>query len=459
MASAGIHRHVIIYVFDKQPEPTLKEGDKIIQIGPLRWDEFRADLRKTFFEGVKPGDVVPIVVNRNGQTLNISWTYPGFDRSEFLEQFYSEWGMAYFFWLAGTLTILFIRPKDDRWLLMALFNFLTAIWLSAGSGVSAFHVWNSALVMRMAVILCVPVYLHFHWVFPQPLGKISPIVLVSIYAITLALVIAQWFQILPSSFYLLGFMVALGGSFILLLIHILRQPLARGDLRLLFVAALLAMILAVIWEIFYSFNKIPAWLGSGGLLGLSLLPLAYLYSAFRRRLGGLELRVNRFFSIYLFVMLLGIIEVPLIVLLEQAFQISGEVAAISLISAVLTAAGFIWGYPVFENFVERRILAIPLPSKQVLETYSTRITTSTSLSDLVQVLQEEILPSLLIRQFAFLQLDQGSLKVLSTMGLNEEQMPERAGCALLDDSIWRLSFPRPCGHRLAFSMGSPDSPP
>lgn len=414
----------IIYVFDIQPERTLKEGDKIIQIGPLHWDEFRADLRKTFFEGVKPGDVVPIVVNRNGQTLDISWTYPGFNRSEFLEQFYSKWGMAYFFWLAGTLTILFIRPKDERWLLMALFNFLTAIWLIAGSGVSAFHVWNSALVMRMAVILCVPVYLHFHWVFPQPLGKISPIVLVSIYAITLALIIAQWFQILPSSFYLLGFMVALAGSFILLLIHILRQPLARGDLRLLFVAVLLAMILAVIWEIFYSFDKIPAWLGSGGLLGLSLLPLAYLYSAFRRRLGGLELRVNRFFSIYLFVMLLGIIEIPLIVLLEQAFQISGEVAAISLISAVLTAAGFIWGYPVFENFVERRILAIPLQSKHLLETYPIHITTSVSLSDLIHVLHEEILPSLLIRQFAFLQLDQGSLKMLSTMRLSEEQMPK-----------------------------------
>jgi len=417
---------IIIYVFDKQPEPTLREGDRIIQIGPLHWDEFRIDLRKTFFEGVKPRDVVPIVVERNGETLDVPWTYPGFNQSEFLEQLYSEWGMAYLFWLAGLLTILFIRPKDDRWLLMALFNFLTAIWLIAGSGVSAFHIWNSALVLRMAVLLCVPVYLHLHWVFPQPLGRISPIFLRSIYIVTLALVVAQWFQILPSSFYFLGFLVALAGSFILLLSHILRQPLARRDLRLLFVAALLAMALAVIWEIIYSFNRIPAWLGSGGLLGLPLLPLAYLYSAFRRRLGGLELRVNRFFSIYLFVILLGIIEVPIIVLLEQAFQISGKVAAISLISAVLTAAGFIWMYPAFEDFVERRILGIPLPSKRVLETYSTRITTSTSLSDLVQVLHKEILPSLLIRQFAFLQLDQGSLKVLSTMGLKEEQIPKES---------------------------------
>lgn len=45
----------IIYVFDKQPEPSLKVGDQIMQIGPLRWEEFQADLRKPFFEGYKPG--------------------------------------------------------------------------------------------------------------------------------------------------------------------------------------------------------------------------------------------------------------------------------------------------------------------------------------------------------------------------------------------------------------------
>ena len=414
---------IIIYVFDKQPEPTLKEGDKIIQIGPLRWDEFRADLRKTFFEGYKPGDVVPIVIERDGQTLDISWRFSYFNRDEFFDQFFSEWGMAYFFWLAGTLTILFIRPKDDRWLLMALFNFLTAIWLIAGSGVSAFHVWNSALVLRMAVILCVPVYLHFHWVFPRPLGKISPIFFGILYTVAFALVIAQAFQLLPSSFYLLAFLIALGGSVILLLIHILRQPSARRSLRLLFVV-LLATVPAIIWQSLYSFNRIPAWLGNAGLLSLPLLPLVYLYSAFRRRLGGMEMRVNRFFSIYLFVILLGTLGVPLIVLLDQVLEFSGKVLAIALISAILTAVAFIWGYPAFEKFVERRILGIPLPSKRLLETYSIRITTSDSPSALVRVLEEEILPSLLIRQFAFLQLDQGSLKMLSTMGLSEEQMPK-----------------------------------
>jgi len=414
----------IVYVFDKQPEPTLKEGDKIVRIGDVSWDEFSEDLRKTFFDGTAPGDIVPVTVKRDGQIVNIDWVYPGFNLDEFLEQFYSEWGMAYLFWFAGLVTILSIRPRDDRWLLMALFNFLTAIWLIAGSGGSAYHIWNSALVLRVAVLLSVPVYLHLHWVFPQTLGKLSNKLIGVIYAATLILAILQWFQFVPSNFYLLAFMVALIGSFILLLTHILRQPIARRDLRLLFVAALLAMILAVTWEIMYSLNVIPEWLGSGGLLGLPLLPLAYLYSAFRRRLGDLEVRANRFFSIYLFVIFLAIVELPLIIWFDQITQISGEVPVISLIAAVVTAAAFIWLYPAFEKYVERRIFDIPLPSKNLLEIYSNRITTSHSLSDLIRVVDEEIIPSLLIRQFVFLQLENGSVKVLSKTEVNEEQIPK-----------------------------------
>ena len=414
----------IVYVFDKQPEPTLKEGDKIVRIGDVSWDEFSEDLRKTFFNGTAPGDIVPVTVKRDGQIVNIDWVYPGFNLDEFLEQFYSEWGMAYLFWFAGLVTILSIRPRDDRWLLMALFNFLTAIWLIAGSSGSAYHIWNSALVLRVAVLLSVPVYLHLHWVFPQTLGKLSNKLIGVIYAATLILAILQWFQFVPSNFYLLAYMVALIGSFILLLTHILRQPIARRDLRLLFVAALLAMILAVTWEIMYSLNVIPEWLGSGGLLGLPLLPLAYLYSAFRRRLGDLEVRANRFFSIYLFVIFLAIVELPLIILFDQITQISGEVPVISLIAAVVTAAAFIWLYPAFEKYVERRIFDIPLPSKNLLEIYSNRITTSHSLSDLIRVVDEEIIPSLLIRQFVFLQLENGSVKVLSKTEVNEEQIPK-----------------------------------
>src|SRR5689334_6625533 len=150
---------LVLFVFDQQPEPTLHENDRIVQIGSVPWNDFQAHLSKSLFEGYKPGDIVPLTVQRAGQTMKIDWMYPSSPvRNEVLDQLISEWFIAYFFWLAGVLTILLVRPKDDSWLLMTLFDFLTAVWLIAGSGLSAYHIWYSAIVLRVAVWLCVPVY-------------------------------------------------------------------------------------------------------------------------------------------------------------------------------------------------------------------------------------------------------------------------------------------------------------
>src|ERR687891_401940 len=99
-----INSSMVVFVFDQQPEPTLKEGDRILQMGSVRWEDFRDDLNMPFLEGYKPGDLVPIRVERNGQTLDVAWRYPSFNQAEFFDQLNSEWWIAYFFWLAGVLT-------------------------------------------------------------------------------------------------------------------------------------------------------------------------------------------------------------------------------------------------------------------------------------------------------------------------------------------------------------------
>lgn len=415
---------IILHVFDEQPEPTLKEGDQIIQIGDVTWDEFNSDLRTIFFEDALPGDVVPIIVERDGNRINIDWVYPNFNTDEFLEQMFSEWLIAYFFWAAGLITVLLIRPKDIRWLLMSAFCFLTAIWLIAGSGASAFHTLYSALVLRIAVWLSVPVYLHLHWVFPRPFRKLPSWLVWLGYGIAVALAIAQGFQILPKGLYLWGFLVALGGSLLLILIHWWRQPAVRRDLRLLVIVALLAIGLPLIWQLISVFVGLPSRFGSFGLLSFPLLPFAYLYAAYRRQLGRSELRINRFVSIYLFLILLGIIGLPLIALAESMPDYSGKTLAVGSIVAIMTAAICIWVYPGFQNLIETRILGIRLSSKRLLEIFSTRITTSNSLSDLVRVIEEEIIPSLLIRQFVFLHAENESIRVLSKTGVTEDQIPK-----------------------------------
>jgi signal transduction histidine kinase len=419
----GASTGLVVWVFDKQPEPTLRENDRILQIGSVRWEDFYSDLSRSLFEGYRPGDTVPITVERGGEEIKISWKYPLTSPGEFQDQFESEWWFVYIFWLAGLLTILLVRPKDDSWVLMSLFNFLTAIWLVTGSGLSAYHIWYSAIVLRVAVWLCLPVYLHLHWVFPRPLGRLPRWLLWTLYGAGILLAIAQVFQLLPTELYLWAFVIALMGSLVLLLIHVWRQPSIRRDFRLLLITLTLAIVPALIWIILRAIFDLPPLWGGAGLLSLPLLPFAYLYTAFRRRLGNLELRVNRFFTLYLFVSLLILFGLVFIAFLDQAPDAPGKATTIGFTSLLLAAIAFIGAYPAFERSVDRQVFGVVPTSKHLLEAFSTHITTSISLTDLIRVLEEEVFPSLLIRQFAFLQYDQGALNVLSTVGIQDEPLP------------------------------------
>jgi signal transduction histidine kinase len=414
----------VIYIFVEQDtQPALLVKDRLIQIESLLWDEFIFDDQKLLFENVQPGEIVPLVIQRAGQEVTIPWKYPGPNQIEILDLLVSEGWLAYVFWLVGTITLLNLRPKDEIWWLMIAFSYLTAIWLTVGSGVSFYHIWGSPLILRASIWFWLPVFLHLHWSLPRRLFKIPRSIIIIVYVMAGILAVLEWFHVLPRNLYLIGFLLAVIVGFFLLFAHFVFQPEVRSNLRLLTIVGLLAFLPAIALGVIAVFIEMPGVAG-WGLVGLPLLPIAYLYGAYRRRLGRLELRVNHFFSIYFFGILLLIAGLPFIALLDHVVEFPGKVLVIALMAAVFTAAAFIWGYPAFEDFVERRILGIPLPSKHLLETYSTQITTSVSLSDLIRVLQEKIFPSLLIRQSAFLQLDQGSMQVFSSMGLREVQMPK-----------------------------------
>ena len=432
---------LVVHVFDKQPEPTLQVDDRVLQIGSVRWEEFEADLSRSLFQGYRPDDIVPIRVERGGEQIDISWRYPQWNRAEFLDQLNSEWWFAYIFWVAGMLTILLVRPKDDSWTLMSLFNFLTAIWLIAGSGLSAYHIWYSAIVLRAAIWLCLPVYLHLHWVFPRPLGRLPRWLVWIVYGVGILLAIAQVFQLLPTELYRLAFLVALGGSLVLVLVHLWRQPSIRRDFRLLLVSLILAIAPPLIWIIIDNIFGIPPFWGGLGVISLPLLSFAYLYTAFRRRLGNLELRVNRFFTIYIFVTLVAMFGLIFIAFLDQIPDAPGKTTTIGFISVLFVAAAYIGVYPAFERSVDQRIFGVSPASERLLESFSTHIRTSVVLPDLLRVLQEQVFPSLLIRQFAFLQYDQGSLNVLSTVGLHDEPLPGEKDVSYLMEQSGKYRSP------------------
>lgn len=410
-------------VFVNQEPPTIQIGDHLKQVGALSWDAFNADLHKTFFDGVDPGATVPVTVERDGQLVTIPWRLPGFNQGELEEQLTSEWPLAFVFWLIGTLALLSLRPRDERWWLLSAFNFLTAIWLAAGGGASHYHLWGSAIVLRVAIWICLPIYLHLHWVFPRPLGKLPTGLVWSAYGITAVLVIAQILQLIPANLYYLGFLLAILGSLILLVIHAVRQPDARQDLRLLLIAA--AMILAplIVLSVTGLIYGLSSRLDTLALLSFPLLPISYLYAAYRRQLGGLEIRVNRLLSAYFFLILLGMIGLPLLAATDRAFSAPDSTLFIGAFSAIFAAIASIWGFPRFTTFVEKQLLGIHLPPENILDRYSKRITRTIALSDLLGLLRDEVIPSLLIRQFVFLHFDNNAARFLYASPGIERRLP------------------------------------
>lgn len=414
----------IYILFVHESEPTLKVGDQLVRVGNVNWNDFHTDLRKSFFEGVQRGQVVPVVVERSGQILTIPWVLPGVNQGEVYDQLFSEWFLGYAFWIIGTLVVLFLRPKDERWWLLAAFNFLTAIWLEAGGGTSNYHIWYSAILLRMTIWLCIPVYLHLHWVFPRPLGKLPPVLVSLAYAVAIALMIAQLYQILSPDLYFLGFLVAILGSIILLILHAVRQPASRSELRLIWIALLFALsplIAVTVVGMINGSSRVDAFL----LLSFPILPLSYLYTAYRSQLGGLEFRVNRLFSAYFFAILLGVLGLPLLALLDRMI---GRMANTTLIVGAVAAAAAliasIWVFPIFQSLVERRWLGISLSSQDLPVIYSRRATTSMTMDALLGLLKTEVLPSLLIRQFLFIRVERASPEVLLAVGVDENNIKQ-----------------------------------
>jgi signal transduction histidine kinase len=413
---------------EQQTGPLLQVDDHVLEINKVKWKDFKSDLRKTILDRVPPGQVIDLLVQRGGQELLIPWRFAGPNPGEIRDLVVSEGWLGFFFWAVGTFALLLLRPKDERWRLFIAFNYLTGAFLVLGSGVSFYHIWGSAILLRIIIWFCIPVYLHLHWIFPKPLGQLSKAIIWVSYLTAGILAIAQWFQVLPPELFFTGYLFAVLGSVALLILHAIKQPETRRDLGVLLIVIGIAFLpsLAVgLISGFIPLGSLFPGITSGALLSLPLFPIAYVYAVHRHRLGSLELRVNHLVSSFLFLTLIGTLFIPLMILMASQISLSGASVIFGIIGFLLASVLVFLGHSPFQSFFERRILGIPLPSKRLLEAYSTEITVSLSLSELIQVLQAKILPSLLVRQFAFLQIDQGSLSVLSTMGLAKEPLPAR----------------------------------
>jgi len=380
-----------------QPGP-LVVGDQLLQIGPVRLADLSANPYLTLPNSVWTAEVLPLTLIRNGQTIQLEYAVPGFTWAEFFQRLGSPWWLAWLFGIAGLVNYLSVRPKDERWHLLTLFYALTAIVLVTSTPVVRLRLWEAPRVLRTIMWLCVPIYYHLHWIFPYRLWQLDRAIWVTAYLAAGSLVVVEWLGWIPAWSLLCSFLTAVAGILLPQVLRFFRpSPLKRA--RLLLLLLLTGGLPALLLGLFAIAGLAPNS-ATVGLLGLPLLPAVYFYVAYQRQLGGLEMRANRLIALYLFAFVLAalaIVAVPPLLALGQADDVA-TVMAISgvVVAGVATALGF----PLFQRFVERRLLSLRAPPRYLLGRFLATITTSFDRATLARVLANDILPSLLINQSA-----------------------------------------------------------
>lgn len=413
-------------VLESHPEgQSLEPGDEIQAIDGAPWAQHRVDLRHRYFEEAERGDEFEIVILRGGQEIALDYVFPGYSSAELSDRLADFWFMGYIFWAIGTAALLLVRPFDQRAMLLVAFNYLTAIWFSTGM-VSYAHMWEASYVMRGALWLCVPVYLQLHWSFPRPLPGAFSRAWLAVYGLAGVAVLFQWLNWLPRDAYVIPFGVAVLGSLFLLVVHFFRSKQERRETGILILAALASLSPVVLLAAVTSASS-STWSLAALLVSLPLLPLAYFYVLYRQQLGGLEIRANRLIANYLFVFvlfMLGLLVSPLL----SPQMLGSDPLAIVLLTLLTTATLTILSLRPFQRFIERYVLGVRLPPEEMLENYAGRIATSLTKNNLADILRQQVLPGLFVRQSAMFHFEEtGDSGLIFASGLAMDTMAEMLG--------------------------------
>jgi signal transduction histidine kinase len=409
----------IVGMYVESDPPALQLGDILTRVGGVSWQDYYENSRQGLFEDAQAGDVIEVLFNRNDVELTTQWKIPGFTQREFNSRFLNIWWLAYIYWLFGTVALLLMRPRDIiRWLFITA-NYLTALFLIFGA-MSGWHLWESSILLHAVTWLILPVYLHLHWLFPQALSKTPKWAFPLLYMISILFAIGEIIQVMPRSVYALAFLLALVGSAGLQFLHFVKRPEQRREVGLLGISIALVIIPLIVLLISGTSSKISYLT----FLILPFMPLSYFYVIYRRQMGGLELRANRLISAYAFLIILGTI---LLFLFQQValLSVSDEAVVFLMMGLTMLTVFFsVMVFPAFQAFVEQRYLGIKLPYQNLQETYSSRIAASASMSSLLLLLHDEVFPSLLVRQFVFMHVHNGNLKILLTQNVSANELPD-----------------------------------
>jgi PAS domain S-box-containing protein len=408
----------------------LQIGDEIVAVDGRDFDKYSHNLYVIPFGEYRPGDSASIMILRDGRQRTVDWLIVGpsaasrADRLFFLLLFFVP------FWLNGTLILFFLGPRSrSRFvcLLMAWFNYATAIWLTTGA-YAATHVMYNVFVEHALSWLLVPIYLHFHLIAPSSLirhrGRYA---LGLLYAIAAIFALLELFQVLPVTAFSLPILLAFISSLGVLIFRLVFNP-RREDRRaviLMLVGITISLGPGIFLSIVPILLQIPLPMNLASIvsaLAVPLLSFFYVYAVFKRYLGSLEARFRRGLGLYSFALLYATTVAAVFYLgnhLLSSIEGRGIFAAAAM--AVFGVA-LVPLYHLFQKSFGRLVYGVTYDLSDMLYAFFTQVQAVVGGRRWMRVLADELDSRLLIRQSALCLLTNGEPELVYTHDVDSGEM-------------------------------------
>ncbi len=421
----------------------VRSGDQVQKIGKIEHQAFIADRSLDLLKGFSADGTTTVLVLRQGEKLEIPVRWD--DRPQvFLELTTLQALLPLLFWLFGTAIVLFLRPRDERWLAFVLFSYNTSILLSSGLA-SGRHTGGSSIVFHFVVWLFLPLAAHLHTLLPSPLfGRWGSWTLSPLYIASLVLAgldAAYLLNDFPALFRL-HFLGGLVLSFGLLVFRLFLPgpPATRQATRIMLfgvtlgfapIAAFFALLPLLVTQLGMAVLDTNPWLPWAitiTLVATPIPPASYIYAIYKHTLGALEFRANRLIGSYSFWALYLTLAVG-VLLMVGSRSLSGQprtLAALLATSLVLVVFAPSL-HSRFQALVDRHVFGIRHSHEEVVGLVAEKIPRAFDRSVLGTTLVEEILPTLLVRQSALYLFAPEGIETLYSQGLpSDEPQPQRS---------------------------------
>jgi two-component system, cell cycle sensor histidine kinase and response regulator CckA len=410
--------------------PCLELGDRVLGIGKLDLAAFSRSRTVELLSGFDSRGVAMARVLRQGRVLS----FPIHARSHGGLAWSSLSGLLpLIFWLMGTAAIVFLRPRDERWLVLVAFSYVDALWLASGLA-STTHTHGAAIVFHAAIWFFLPLAVHLHLILPSSLlgRRLRLAVLGALYGSALLLCLLDSLLLLSSTVPVGPILFTVAGVLVSLALLLLRLFLPLQTAAKLANRTMLFGLLFGLGPFVFSYGMTPLlhlWtvyslLNVISVLSVPMLPMSYIYAIYKHHLGALEFRANRLLGVYGFLVLSISAYAVVFFLVSNRFGMSDQqfLPAVFGVSLVFAVGAPLLRAP-FQKLIDRHVFGLRHAPEEVVDLVSERIPQAFDREVLVHLLVGEILPTLLIRQSALYLFAGTRHETLYERGVPDSELP------------------------------------